>query len=392
MRQFRIPATFMRGGTSNAIVFHARDLPKDHSQWDAIFLAAMGSPDGYARQLNGMGGGISSLSKVCIIGPSTRPDADIDYTFAQIGVKTASVGYDTNCGNMSSAMGPFAVDEGLLTIAGDDALVRIHNTNTGKIIHSRFPMDDGQAAVDGNFELKGVTGVGAPVHLAFQMPGGANTGKLLPTGNPVDVLNVPGIGTIQATLIDAATALVVVEAAAIGLHGNESPIALDEDKSLMARLQAIRQAGATLMGIPKSLTSPKVGFVAPPMDAVTLSGAEIKGGDGDLTARAVSLDNVHRALPLTGAMCNAVAARIKGTVQQRNTRPVSDSNADVRLMNPSGIIPVSAKVICENGAWVAKEVVAYRTQRRLFDGFVYVPASKVSNITQGPPFPPPRDR
>ena len=384
MRQFRIPAAFIRGGTSNAIVFHARDLPAERAQWDAIFLAAMGSPDGYARQLNGMGGGISSLSKVCVIGPPSRPDADIDYTFAQVGVKTPTVGYDTNCGNMSSAMGPFAVDEGLVAVTGSEALVRIHNTNTGKIIHARFAIDDGRAAVDGDFELKGVSGTGAPVRLAFQSPGGANTGRLLPTGNPVDTLDVPGLGTVEATMIDAATSLVIVEAATLGIAGNENPIDLDADRDLMARLQAIRQAGGRRMGIADSLTSPKVGFVAPPMDAVTLSGDTIRAADGDLTVRAVSLGNVHRALPLTGAMCNAVATRIDGTLQHRNARPAADSRADVRLMQPSGIIPVGATVDREGTGWIAREAVAYRTQRRLFDGFVYVPASLVPSLAGRP--------
>ena len=384
MRQFRIPATFMRGGTSNAIVFHARDLPEDRALWDAIFLAAMGSPDGYGRQLNGMGGGISSLSKVCVVGPSSRPDADIDYTFAQIGVKTPVVGYDSNCGNMSSAMGPFAVDEGLVTVSGDAAVVRIHNTNTGKVIHAHFPMDDGRAAVEGDFELKGVSGTGAPVRMAFREPGGAATGRLLPTGNPVDRLDVPGYGTIEVSLVDATNAVVYVEATSLGLRGNESPLDLDTDRDLMARIEAIRQAGAKAMGIPESDSSPKFGFVAPPMDAVTLSGETIKAEDGDLTARAVSMGNVHRALPLTGAMCNAVAARIEGTLQHRNARPVNDSRADVRLMQPSGIIPVGAKVERRDDGWYAEEAVAYRTQRRLFDGFVYVPASQAGGIAHQP--------
>src|SRR5574338_1556197 len=180
MKQLRIPAVFMRGGTSNAVVFHARDLPRDRSSWDEIFLAAIGSPDPYGRQLDGMGGGISSLAKVCVVGPPTRPDADIDYTFAQVQVKDAAVDYSGNCGNMSSAMGPFAVDEGLVKVAGPDALVRIHNTNTRKIIWSRFAMDDGLAAVDGDLVIPGVSGTGAPVRLEFREPGGATTGKLLP--------------------------------------------------------------------------------------------------------------------------------------------------------------------------------------------------------------------
>ena len=196
MRQLKIPATFMRGGTSNAIVFHAKDLPEDRALWTEIFQAAIGSPDPYGRQLNGMGGGISSLSKVCVVGPPSRDDADIDYTFAQVAIRNDLVDFNNNCGNMSSAMGPFAIDEGLVEVAGDEAVVRVHNTNTGKIIRARFAIDDGRAAVDGDHELPGVAGVGAKVRLEFLDPGGANTGKLLPTGNVLDALDVPGLGEI----------------------------------------------------------------------------------------------------------------------------------------------------------------------------------------------------
>ena len=208
MKQLKIPAVFMRGGTSNAVVFHAKDLPRDRAQWDEIFLAAIGSPDPYGRQLDGMGGGVSSLSKVCVVGPSSRPDADIDYTFAQVQVKEAKVDYGANCGNMSSAMGPFAVDEGLVKVSGQDALVRVHNTNTKKIIWSRFPLDDGLAAVDGDLAIPGVAGTGAPVKLEFREPGGATTGKLLPTGNVADTLDVPGFGKFRVSMVDAANACV----------------------------------------------------------------------------------------------------------------------------------------------------------------------------------------
>ena len=202
MKQRRIPAAFMRGGTSNAIVFKHEDLP-DRALWDDIFLAAMGTPDPNGRQLNGMGGGISSLSKVCIVGAPSRPDADIDYTFAQIGVQKATVGYGANCGNMSAAMGPFAVDEGIVKVDGDDVMVRIHNTNTKKIIHAHFAMDEGYAAVDGDYELRGVAGTGSPVRLEFRDPGGAGTGKLLPSGQVLDLLDVPGLGRIEVSMVDA---------------------------------------------------------------------------------------------------------------------------------------------------------------------------------------------
>src|SRR5829696_4246462 len=249
MRQLKIPAVFMRGGTSNAIVFNARDLPRDRALWDAIFIAAIGSPDPYGRQLDGMGGGISSLSKVCVVGPSTRPDADIDYTFAQVSVRESKVDYSGNCGNMSSAMGPYAVDEGIVKTSGRDALVRVHNTNTKKIIWSRFAIDDGLAAVDGDLAIPGVAGTGSPVRLEFREPGGATTGKLLPTGRAADVLDVPGYGEFNVSLVDAANACCFLRAEELGISGTEMPEAIDTDAALLEKLAAIRLAASIAMGI-----------------------------------------------------------------------------------------------------------------------------------------------
>src|SRR3984957_1048423 len=192
-----LPAGFMREGTRRALMFHARELPAVRSEWDAIFLSAMGSPDSNGRQLNGMGGGISSLSKVCVLAPSEREDADIDYTFAQIQIREPRVDYRSNCGNMSSAIGPFSVDEGLVRPNGDTAVVRIFNTNTRKIIRSTFPLEDGRAATDGDLTIPGVAGTGAPGGLDFLAPGGATTGRLLPTGNCTDRLDAPGVGAIE---------------------------------------------------------------------------------------------------------------------------------------------------------------------------------------------------
>ena len=385
MRQRKIPAVFMRGGTSKAIIFLQSDLPEDRAEWDDIFLAAIGSPDPNKRQLNGMGGGISSLSKVCIVGPSDRDDADVDYTFAQVGVDRDTVGYGANCGNMSSAIGPFAVDEGLVTPDGDDVLVRIYNTNTGKIIHSRFAMDGGMASVDGNFDLKGVAGTGAPVRLEFRSPGGAATGRLLPTGNVIDGITVQGLGAVEASLIDAANPVVFVEAKALGLTGTEAPADIDSRAEIMGWLEDIRAQATVMMGIAKTTkdatenfpASPYVGMVAPPQDADTLAGETIKADDGDLTARIVSSGNTHRALPLTGALCCATAARIEGTVINRHTRApeAGREGKDLRIMQPSGIIQVACAVTRNNDGWVAEQAGVTRTQRRLFEGRVLVPGS-----------------
>jgi len=384
MKQLKIPAVFMRGGTSNAIVLHERDLPRERALWDEVFLAAIGSPDPYGRQLDGMGGGISSLSKVCVVGPSSRADADIDYTFAQVQVKEAKVDYSGNCGNMSSAMGPFAVDEGLVKVSGNEALVRIHNTNTKKIIHACFALDNGLAAVDGDLAIPGVAGTGAPVRLEFRDPGGASTGKLLPTGNVIDILDVPGVGRIRASLVDAANACCFLDAADLGLTGTEMPDTLDTSTELLDRLSKIRIAASIAMGIGKDPADaarkkvvPFIGFVSAPQDAQSLSGSPIKGDSVDLTGRMLSNGQPHRALPLTVSLCMAVAARIEGSLVHQLTRAGSD---DIRIAMPSGILVVAATVKKENGAWHAEQGAFYRTQRRMFDGQVYVRASRVPGL------------
>lgn len=384
MKQLKIPAVFMRGGTSNAVVFKQQDLPSDRALWDEIFLAAIGSPDPNGRQLDGMGGGVSSLSKVCVVGPSTRPDADIDYTFAQVQVKEAKVDYGANCGNMSSAMGPFAVDEGLVRVSGREALVRIHNTNTKKIIHALFGIDDGLAAVDGDLAIPGVSGTGAPVKLEFRDPGGATTGKLLPTGNAVDVLDVPGVGRIRASLVDAANATVWINAKDIGLTGIELPEPLEADAEAMQKLSAIRVAGSVAMGIAanaedaaKKKSIPFIGFVSPAQDAKLLSGEAIAAADVDLTGRVISNGQPHRALPLTVSLCMAVAARIEGSVVNEVLRKGGDVEAPIRIGMPSGILTVAATVKRSDAGWHAEQGAFYRTQRRMFEGRVLVRASRV---------------
>ena len=387
MKQKRIPAVFIRGGTSKALVFHERDLPRDRHAWDDIFLAVIGTPDPYGRQLDGMGGGISSLSKVCVIGPPTRADADIDYTFAQVAVKEARVDYSGNCGNMSAAMGPFAVDEGLVKISGDQALVRIHNTNTRKIIWSRFALDDGLAAIDGDLAIPGVAGTGAPVRLEFREPGGATTGKLLPTGKVVDTLEVPGHGSFTVSMVDVANACCFVRGEELGLTGTELPDALEADAALLERLQAIRLAASIAMGIAATREEavakrivPFVGFVAAPLDALTLAGERIAAGDVDLTGRMISNGQPHRALPLTASLCMAAAARLEGSVVNALARKSADPEAPIRIAMPSGVLTVAATVKRSAGEWKAEQGAFYRTQRRLFDGYVYASSARVAAL------------
>jgi 2-methylaconitate cis-trans-isomerase PrpF len=373
-----LPAVFMRGGTSRAVMFHRKDLP-DRKAWDPVFLAAMGSPDPNGRQLNGMGGGISSLSKICVLSPSDRADADIDYTFAQVQIREAAVDYRGNCGNMSSAVGPFAVDEGLVRPNGDTAVVRIFNTNTSKIIRSTFPLVDGRAATDGDLAIPGVAGTGAPIRLDFVSPGGSVTGRLLPTGNVRDWLEVPGFGSIEVSMVDAAKPCVLVRARDVGLTGTELPEALDANAALLERLEGIRLAAAVVMGLAGSFAEarqsrgvPAVGFIAPPADALTLSGEPISAGAVDLTARMISNGQPHRALPVTSSLCISVAARITGTLVHEALR--GEPGASIRLGMPSGVLTVGADVTQDaSGAWTAHSGAFYRTARRLFDGRIYVP-------------------
>lgn len=386
MPQIRIPAVFMRGGTSKAIMFHARDLPTDRQAWSHIFLSAMGTPDPNMRQLDGMGGGVSSLSKVCIIGPPSRPDADVDYTFAQIGVDKPIVDYSGNCGNMSGAVGPFAVDEGLVPKPADGkAVVRIHNTNTSKIIVSRFDMDGDAAAVDGDMALDGVSGTGAPVRLEFMEPGGARTGKLLPTGRARDVLEAEGVGRIEASLVDAANPCVFVDASALGRTGTDLPAAMERDAEVLAKLEAIRLAASVAMGLAPDLATaakipsvPKVAIVSRPQVASTLSGRQLAPADMDIAVRMISVGQPHRAVPVTGATCLAVAARLPGSIPAALAGAIPDERP-IRIAQPSGVTVVDAKVVADagaNGGMRAEYGAVYRTARRLFEGHVLYRAPK----------------
>jgi len=355
----------MRGGTSRCLVFRAEDLPPAGAARDRILLAALGSPDPYGRQLDGLGGGISSLSKACIVGAPTHPDADVDYTFAQVDVKSPVVEYDGNCGNCSSAIGPFAIDERLTSARDGETLVRIHNTNTKKLILAHVPVRDGEAAVEGDFELAGVAGRGARIALDFIEPGGAGTGKLLPTARPRDV-----IAGVEVSCVDATNPLVFLRAHDIGLTAAETPQAIDANTDVMALLEKVRVEAAMRMGLPPSASAPKIAFVAPPADYLALDGVHHAASEYDVLARAISMGNCHRAFPLTSAMCLAVAARIAGTVVHDVARK---HPGDVRLGHASGVLPLDAAVATLGGAAWAERVTVYRTARRLMEGFVRVP-------------------
>lgn len=342
----RLPATYYRGGTSRALVFHARDLPMDRADWDAIFIAAMGVPDPHGRNLDGMGGGLSSLNKVCIVGPPSREDADIDFTFAQLSINDARVDYGGNCGNMSAAIGPFALEEGLVGVpVNGEASVVIHNTNTGKLIRARFPVEGGVLASSGDLAIDGVAGTAAPIRLEFLEPGGAKTGCLLPTGKPID-----RIEGVEASLVDAANPCVFVRAADLGKTGLESPVELEADREWLARMEAIRFAGASAMGLPHVASIPKVAMLSAQPGS-------------DITVRMISVGQPHRAVPVTGAVCLAVACRVAGTLAHSLC---ASQAGPIRIGHPSGSLLVDAEVMDGH----ATHGAVYRTARRLFEGSV----------------------
>lgn len=358
----------MRGGTSRALFFHERDLPGTISErpgWDSIFAAALGSPDPNERQLDGLGGGISSLSKIAVIAPSSRDDADVDYSFGQVAIVGSGVSYRGNCGNISAAVGPFAVDEGLVTATGEEAVVRIHNVNTGKIIRATFALQDGKAAVRGDFTIHGVGGSGSPIRLDFLEPGGAVTGKLLPTGRPLDVLQLEGLGEIEVSLVDAANPVVFVAASAFGLDGGETPAEIGADRQRMANLNRLRMHAAVAMGVVDTLEDAETHVPNLPLVAL-LSRPEDELAD--IRVRMISAGQPHKATPLTGAMCLAVAARITDTLVADAI--ASEPDGPLRIAHASGVLPLDAEV--RDGMAVC--VTVFRTARRLMQGEVLIPA------------------
>ncbi len=370
--QNSLPAAYYRGGTSRAIFFRQGDLPSDRAEWTKIFLGAIGSPDPYGRQLDGLGGGISSLSKVCVVGPSSRPDADVDYTFVAIGVRDADLDYSSNCGNMSSAVGPFAVDSKMFDVqsigdsdGGGDNLVtvRIYNTNTGKIINATFPVVDGEAAASGDFGIDGVAGAGARVRLDFVRPAGSRTGMLLPTGRAADE-----VGGVRATLIDAGNPCCLVPAADLGVDGAASARQIDADPALLARLEAVRRQAAVMMGLAATADEapgsvPKIAFVSPPPPPAAAAAAPA----GDVVVRAMSVGQPHRAIPVTVALAVAAAAKLPGTTVAECLR-ADEGQEGIDISHASGNLMVGAKFDSQGHLEFA---TVYRTARRLMEGRVF---------------------
>lgn len=335
------------------------DLPKDKTAWNSIFTGVIGSPDPYGRQLDGLGGGISSLSKVCVVGKSERPDADVDYTFASIGIKNTDVDYSSNCGNMSAAVGPYAVDSGLVPAGRGDseATVRIHNTNTGKIIEAVFPVVDGEAAAQGDFAIDGVAGTAARVTLRFFDPAGSRTGKLFPTGQTAEI-----ISGVRATCVDAGNPCVFVPAEELGVEGDLTPQQIEDHPTLCQRLDAIRREAGVKMGLADSEADvpgsvPKIGIVSRPRDETR----------NTVTVRAMSVGQPHKAIPVTVAMAAAAAVNTPGTTVAGCLAGASEG-CEITIRHSSGTLDVAAD-FGEDGS--LKAATVFRTARRLMDGTVY---------------------
>jgi 2-methylaconitate cis-trans-isomerase PrpF len=370
-----VPAVFMRGGTSKGVFLHERDLPPAGAARDALLLRIMGSPDPYGRQLDGMGGGISSLSKVIVVRTAREAGAEIEYIHGQVSVDQAVVDWSANCGNLSGAVGPFAIDEGLVAArAGTDglAVVRLRNLNSGTLIQARVPVREGRHDPVGDFAVAGVAGTGARVALDYLRPGLGGTATLFPTGAVREVLEVGG-RRFAATLAAAAMPMVWLLAEEVGVDAAARPEAIEADEAAMVLLDALRRAGAVRMGLAPDaaaakLASPKVGVVAAPRAAVALDGRPIAAGEADLLARVVSMERVHRAIPLTGAMCLAAAVLAEGSVPH-DCAGAAPSRG-VRVSTPSGVVTVDA-LLGPGTPPVVERVTTYSTARRLFDGRVW---------------------
>jgi len=387
MKQLRIPAVYMRGGTSKGVFFLAEDLPADPFERDRVLMRVIGSPDRYGKQTDGMGGATSSTSKVVILARSTRPDCDVDYLFGQVAIDRPLVDWSGNCGNLSAAVGPFALSMGLLDGPADgEAVVRIWQANIAKRIIAHVPMQGGEVQELGDFELDGVAFPAAEVKLEFLDPaddgeggGGGGNGATFPTGNHIDVLDVPGVGKVEATLINAGNPTVFVDAASLGLKGTELQGDVNGDKMLLARAEAVRALATVMMGdarTPEEATArrphtPKLSFVAKPAGYTASDGRAVKTESIDLLARIFSMGVLHHAMTGTGAVAIAAAAAIPGTVVHR----VAPAGADgrVRFGHPSGTLKVGAEVRRHGEHWQVGKVMMSRSARRLMEGWVRVP-------------------
>jgi len=380
--QRRIPAIYMRGGTSKAVFFMKKDLPSNPAIRDQVILAAYGSPDPNARQIDGMGGATSVTSKVAIISPSKVSNTDVNYLFGQVSIISPLIDYKGNCGNISSAVGPFAIDEGLVPVREPVTTVRIWQENTKKIIVADVPVKNGKHQVEGNYSIDGVPRSGAKIRLKFLDPGGAVTGKLLPTGNVMNILKIPEFGTFTVSIVDAANPVVFVKANELGLLGIEIN-EIDSNPEILRKLEAIRSHAAIMTGLAKTLEEvspavPKVAFVSKAEEYKAISGRLITAADIDLVARVMSMGRLHKAFALTGAICTAGAAKIEGTVVNQVMNEASLLKEEIRIGHPGGVMAIKPVIERKERDFYYAEASANRTARRLMEGYVLVPEKFLS--------------
>ncbi len=387
--QIKIPATYIRGGTSKGVFFRLQDLPEPAqtpgAARDAVLLRVIGSPDPYGKQIDGMGGATSSTSKTVILSKSSQPGHDVDYLFGQVSIDKAFVDWSGNCGNLSAAVGAFAISAGLVDadrIPRDGiAVVRVWQANIGKTIVAHVPMTHGEVQETGDFELDGVTFPAAEVQLEFMDPAAdeeGSGGSMFPTGNLIDELDVPGVGKLQATMINAGIPTIFVNAQDIGYTGQELQEAINSDPKALAMFETIRAHGAVRMGLIKQVEeaanrqhTPKVAFVAKPADYVSSSGKTVQASDIDLLVRALSMGKLHHAMMGTAAVAIGTAAAISGTLV--NLAAGGGAPAAVRFGHPSGTLRVGAQAECTNGEWTVKKAIMSRSARVLMEGWVRIP-------------------
>ncbi|OWT54198.1 2-methylaconitate cis-trans isomerase PrpF [Candidimonas nitroreducens] len=387
-QQVAVRAMYMRGGTSKGVFFTPDDLPAaartDIAARDRFMSRVMGSPDPYGKQIDGMGAATSSTSKVVLVGKSTRPDCDVDYLFGAVAIEDPVVDWSGNCGNLSSAVGPYAIHRGLVDAPRDGiAVIRIWQANIKQRIIAYVPMRDGQVDELGEFELDGVAFPAAEIKLEFLDPGAGKddgaAGAMFPTGNRVDMLNVPGVGSFEATLINAGNPAIFVRAQALGLSGAELQDDINGDTALLRRLEAIRAHGTVAMGLAATAEeatatrphTPKLAFVAPPSPYTAASGKAVQAGDINMLARIMSMGKLHHAMTGTGAVAIAVAAAIPDTVVSRTLG--GGSHPRLVFGHPSGRLSVGAEAIERDGGWKVTKAIMSRSARRLMDGQVFVP-------------------
>ncbi|WP_333648896.1 2-methylaconitate cis-trans isomerase PrpF family protein [Lacrimispora sp.] len=376
MRRFK--TVFMRGGTSKGCMFLKEDLPEDRRQWDSIFLQVMGDPD--PKQIDGLGGTVSSNNKIVVVWKSEEPDVDVEYLVGQIIVGKSQVDYKSNCGNMTAAVGPFAVEEGLVEAGEPSVIVRMLNRNTDKYINIEVPCKNGTFAQEGDCSIAGVDGTAAELKVNFLNPAGAKTGKLLPTGNVLDHLDIPGFGTIEATILDISNPMVLVRAEDIGMTGVELPEEINANAEVCDLLEKIRGTACCKMGFAKDLEEasanspavPKVGFFTGPSSFTGIGGEEIREEEMDICVRVISVFKCHKACPLTSASAVSVAACLKGSLIEKTLSGLPDGNKGLKIGHPSGIMTMYPGLTEEQREIKVSGVAVQRTARRIMEGTVYI--------------------